>query len=93
MLRYKPRPRTNIGIQQDIVWPLVNEALSNKASFAGDSAVGVSWTEAGSLQYAHGYHVISFHCRVGLVGLEWTHSESIIFQLPVSGKSNARPTL
>ena len=85
MLRYKPRPRTNISIQQDIAWPLVNEALSNKASFAGDSAVGVGWTEAGSLQYAHG--------RVGLVGLEWTHSESIIFQLPVSGKSNARPTL
>ena len=90
MLRYKPRPRTHISIQQDIVWPLVNEALSNKA---GDSAVGVGWTEAGSLQYAHGYHVISFHCRVDLVGLEWTHSESVIFQLPVSGKSNARPTL
>ena len=86
MLRYKPRPHTNISIQQDIVWPLVNEALS----FAGDSAVGVGWTEAGFLQYAHGDHVISSHCRVGL---EWTHSESIVFQRPVSGNSNARLTL
>ena len=86
MPRYKPRPRTN-QYTMNIYNKTLSEALSNnllvtqQLELAGLKQV---------LQYAHGDHVISSHCRVGL---EWTHGESIIFQRHVSGNSNARPTL